>query len=336
MNKLFILPLFILCLTNCSFNKNTPNNEALELDSLQIINQQIDESPKDARLYLLRANIYISNNMFGQASQDYKTASQLSPSDNSIKIQYANFLCYKVRDINSSSMLYQQLESSSLEKPVVYTSYADCMASFGNEDDMATDLYLKALSYKSPPIGAYEGIISIYNKQGNYAIANYYAGLYDGIETEQSLNMQITALSNLLSSNQPIKNKAELTKKLDNLKSKFSSLYAKINKVESQNTVQTSSPEQNKRVIIVDSSKVVKDHQTVRNVQGASSNLSNSPDDFTTRILHEKSGRKYVILKPGETLYRIHVYSKIPVDKLESLNKIKNNVVKVGDKIYLD
>ena len=41
----------------------------------------------------------------------------------------------------------------------------------------------------------------------------------------------------------------------------------------------------------------------------------------------------YHVVKPGETLYRIHVNYKVPISKLRKLNHLKGNYIKVGQKI---
>ena len=41
----------------------------------------------------------------------------------------------------------------------------------------------------------------------------------------------------------------------------------------------------------------------------------------------------YHIVKPGETLYRIHINYKVPIRKLRKLNHLKGNYIKVGQKI---
>ncbi len=43
----------------------------------------------------------------------------------------------------------------------------------------------------------------------------------------------------------------------------------------------------------------------------------------------------YHIVKPGETLYRIHVTYNIPIEKLKELNGLKDNTIYVGQKIRL-
>jgi LysM repeat protein len=43
----------------------------------------------------------------------------------------------------------------------------------------------------------------------------------------------------------------------------------------------------------------------------------------------------YHIVQPGETLYRIHVKYKVPLEKLRKLNNLKDNTIFVGQKIKL-
>ncbi len=43
----------------------------------------------------------------------------------------------------------------------------------------------------------------------------------------------------------------------------------------------------------------------------------------------------YHIVQPGETLYRIHVKYKVPISKLKELNNLKDNTIRVGQKLKL-
>ncbi len=44
-------------------------------------------------------------------------------------------------------------------------------------------------------------------------------------------------------------------------------------------------------------------------------------------------GAVYHIVKPGETLYRIHINYNVPISKLRKLNNLKGNYIKVGQKL---
>ncbi len=51
------------------------------------------------------------------------------------------------------------------------------------------------------------------------------------------------------------------------------------------------------------------------------------------KIPNTGSDAVYHIVKPGETLYRIHINYKVPISKLRKLNHLKGNYIKVGQKI---
>ena len=41
------------------------------------------------------------------------------------------------------------------------------------------------------------------------------------------------------------------------------------------------------------------------------------------------------VIQPGETLYRVSVIYKVPVDKLKQINNLADNTISVGQKIYI-
>ncbi len=53
----------------------------------------------------------------------------------------------------------------------------------------------------------------------------------------------------------------------------------------------------------------------------------------TTNNTHSKA--VYHVVKPGETLYRIHVNYKVPIATLRKLNNLKGNNIKVGQKLRI-
>ena len=60
---------------------------------------------------------------------------------------------------------------------------------------------------------------------------------------------------------------------------------------------------------------------------------TNQVDDNKKQTATETSNAVYHIVKPGETLYRIHVNYKVPIATLRKLNNLKGNSIKVGQKI---
>ncbi len=55
----------------------------------------------------------------------------------------------------------------------------------------------------------------------------------------------------------------------------------------------------------------------------------------TEPVSTETGTPEYHIVQPGETLYRIHVKYGISIEKLKKLNGLKNNTIRVGQKIKL-
>ena len=67
-----------------------------------------------------------------------------------------------------------------------------------------------------------------------------------------------------------------------------------------------------------------------------SKSVTNKPDKVKQEKIAtstDSDNAVYHIVKPGETLYRIHVNYKVPISKLRKLNHLKGNYIKVGQKI---
>lgn len=311
-----LLLIMIVFLAGCAVNQS--RNENINYNDLGSLNNAIKHNPKDFNLYIYRAKFYANNNMLDNAQNDYKSALQLSANNESVKKQYADFLCYKKMDQYSASVFYSDLIKNESSPIDVYIDYATCENMVGNTDG-AIDLYVKALGFNNPPLSAYKGIVDIYMKQGNFAIANYYAELYKGPQNEELLKMQIDTLSNLLMSKQKINNRADLELQLSNLKKQYSLM--------SGNNVSYVPESKNYSPIVV--TDVPVNDSTTKKIE---------PDtkQFGERVKKDPSGRQYIVVLPSETLYRIHVYTKVPVNTLEKLNNIKNSTIKTGDKIFIN
>lgn len=191
--------------------------------------KEIKANPKNPNGYAARAQIYADNQILTSAQQDFITALKIAPSDISINKSYADFLCNKKHDMYSASLFYNRLveiESDTYKKANIYSDYANCASSSG-QFDIALNLYGKALDGDNPPLSAYKGIVSLYDQQENYAVANYYAGLYHGTPTQESLSMQIRQLTKLIHSNPKINNIAELKQRLAKLEQQYDAMISK-------------------------------------------------------------------------------------------------------------
>ncbi|MDD3265954.1 MAG: hypothetical protein PHC75_02090 [Burkholderiales bacterium] len=323
--KKSLLFVLVMSLFGCAVNKSQNND--VNSNDINALNSAIKHNPKDANLYLSRAKFYTNNNMLDNAQNDYKSALQLSPSNNNIKSQYADFLCYKKGDQYSASVFYSELIKNESAPIDTYLNYANCENNVGNMDG-ALDIYVRALALSNPPLSAYKGVVDIYMKQGNYAVANYYAELYKGTPTEESLKMQIDTLSSLLMSKQKINNKAELELDLSKLKKQYN---------EMSGNKYNDTPVSNIKPLPVIEQPI--NVTPVVNTQVKSSIANKAVSDSSAvgdRIKVDSSGRKYIIVAPSETLYRIYVYTKVPVATLEKLNNLKNVTIKTGDKIFIN
>lgn len=323
--KKSLLFVLVVSLFGCAVNK--PQNTNVNSNDINALNNAIKQNPKDANLYLSRAKFYTNNNMLDNAQNDYKSALQLAPSNNNIKMQYADFLCYKKGDQYSASVFYSELVKSESTSIDTYLNYANCENNVGNVDG-AIDVYVKALGLNNPPLSAYKGVVDIYMKQGNFAIANYYAELYQGIPTEESLKMQIDTLSNLLMSKQKINNKAELELDLSKLKKQYNDISGNKYNVTPVSSI--------KPLVAVEQPINVTPVNTQIKASTTSKVLSDSSAAAGDRVKVDSSGRKYIVVAPNETLYRIYVYTKVPVSTLEKLNNLKNVTIKSGDKIFIN
>ncbi len=228
-NKL--LCLITLVLIGCASTDGplVPVTEA-EANKMPIkkLDAAIIKDPNNVYLHLARANYFAKNKSLDFAQEEYLIVLSMKPNDAGVELQYANFLCNRKYDLANASQFYVKALSGgdSTLYPIIYSDYADCLSATDNYDS-ARERYLKSLAYDNPPISAYIGIVNLYTTQKNYAMANYYAFLYTGPATTKSLEMQITALGNLLESDTNLENRSELKSKYSQLNTQYFKLTKK-------------------------------------------------------------------------------------------------------------
>ncbi len=61
-----------------------------------------------------------------------------------------------------------------------------------------------------------------------------------------------------------------------------------------------------------------------------------TPAELKQRTQVTTTGRHYIVIRPGDTLYRIGLLSGIPEVRLKKLNRLSGNNVSLGSKFYLD
>ncbi len=79
--------------------------------------------------------------------------------------------------------------------------------------------------------------------------------------------------------------------------------------------------------------KVIKIPQSTEQPKSTVTNKINKEQQVKKNPDTDSDNVVYHIVKPGETLYRIHVNYKVPISKLRKLNHLKGNYIKVGQKI---
>ncbi len=232
--KIYLLVLIILIVGCASLNQSQADqyyqqainfsNQGNNTAALNAVTNAIEKNP-NANYYLLRARLYSKLNKSDLAKADYQYLLGGTESNNlQLKAEYTNFLCDS-GNYNTAIYFFSMLDNTSIKSTnpaKFYDNFANCLVKAG-KDDNAIDIYTKALSYDNAPFSSYAGISSLYAKQRNFPVANYYAQLYSGPDTNDSLQMKIKALSNLIA-NSNYSDQDKLKSQLATLNSRYAQL----------------------------------------------------------------------------------------------------------------
>jgi type IV pilus assembly protein PilF len=295
--------------------------------AITIVNQAIKSEPNNATLFVTRAKINTSLQQETAASDDYKTAIKLAPTDASILNQYAIFLCQQ-KSIDDANLTFQSAinQAESTFAAQIYTDWASCDAANQQLDDALAN-YTSALSYESAPYAAYAGITNLYVAQKNYPIANYYISLYQAPLRPDELYLKITVLQLLSKTNLKLNDKTKLNQKLAELKAQLLEQFPSSTEAQSLSTEKatpTKTTTQTPLIIPVTNENTI-------SIVNSGSNQKNT----VSRIEKDSNGRSYIIVQPADTLYSISRTTKVSVEQITRLNKLKSNNLPVGKKLYL-
>ena len=299
--------------------------------ALESANQAVNLAKTDYRGYYLQAQAYSYLNDFANANSSYQQALALNNNASNLQIAYAGFLCRNGNYSQANSSFASAIQSaiknhSSITE--VYIAYGDCLT-LQNELDKATTSYLLSLKDESAPLSAYLGISHAYLLENNSGMAYYYISLYHGVENQASLKMKVASLKGLLNSNSNLsrENKGKLQIKLQNYKQQLaqfekpSGSFSRTLPYESSNRINVESGNNSNFI-------AGKPHSLP-------SAISSYPP-LSNRIKTSSSGRKYIVIIVGDTLYNIAQRSNLTVNRLRELNKLNNEKVKLGQQIYLE
>lgn len=300
--------------------------------ALESANQAVNLAKTDYRGYYLQAQAYQWLNDYSHANSCYQQALALNNASN-LQIAYAGFLCGSGDYSQANNLFVSAIQSAVKSHSTitdVYVAYGDCLT-LQNELDKAATSYLLALKDESAPLSAYLGISHAYLLENNPSMAYYYISLYRGVENQASLKLKIMSLEHLLNSNTELsqENTNKLKVKLQNYKQQL----AQFEKA-SASSLQVSSFESSNKPTLKFANTLPSN--TGGKSQSSSPNVSQYPS-LSNRIKISPSGRKYIMVIVGDTLYNVARRSNLTVSRLRELNKLGNDEkLKLGQQIYLE
>jgi len=310
------------------------NLESFPYQTIELANKIIATNNSNSVVYYLRARAFQKVNNNVAAEKDFEQALKLSPENESYTVAYANLLCaeqnyQKAQTYYDSAYNYAKRAGNSLT--LIYINNGDCLTT-QNKLDAAITSYTSALSDESAPVTAYIGIAHAYLLQENYPIANYYLGFYRGVPTQQFLQIRIITLNDLIKNTSKAADRTRLEQTLKTLQQQ-----SKVNG--------SSQFDQSSSVVVNESSpqtaishndieiKEAEAHQSIKQVSTISAKVSS---DFSSRIQVGADGRRYIIIKPGDTLFRIGVNSNISTTRLKEINHLRSNDITIASRFFLD
>lgn len=335
-----ITPLLVLIACS-STNKNLLNDQSQIVsqiesslynqqsqNALNLSNELIAQDNSFAYGYILQAQAYQQLKDYQNSELSLRQAVQLDPKNSQYNIDYANGLCLNNKYVVAMNILQKYTKTSSNEiknntQASATNVLANCYRLQKNYDN-AINTYEIVLQSKYPIPDSYLGITRSYLAQGNYPKASLYVSSYPNQnQNKEVLILKIKSLSGLLNGNYELSNSnkhliserlAQLKQELKNLKQ--NSAPAQIIKSDLQQETKTAT-------LIKESSVTIT--PPAKNTSPIDNNIKSLPD-----------GRKYIVVEQGDTLFRISKNVNVSQSELIRINKLKNNNVPLGRKIFLN
>lgn len=340
--------------------------------TLEATAQAIKNNANSYQAYYLQAQAYQQLDESSNAAISYEHSLKINPSNVEVINSYATFLCanqnYSAAELQYANA-YQlgQKYNSGWEK--VASDHGDCLTN-QNKLSLAVESYQIAINAPNKPASAYLGLSYAYIMQQDYIHAAYAIGQYPSEDTLQSLKLKIAAYNGLMKSpNINSKNKSILRSKTAALKSKLAKLEATTNNRKPQKvqpiilTAIPSTPSSDEITISNSSSTptakpvpatgakeplnadIAQRYMNTTSTPNKSSVTKQIPSvnvstinamTFETRIQKNTAGRHYIIVEPGDTLYKISQQSKVSEERITQINKLKTQNVPLKMHLYLD
>ena len=296
-----------------SAKNNLGINPTQSIESASIV---IKANNSNTEAHYLRALAYGQLNNFDASESDFQSALKFDHNNESYTVGYANLLCQKQNFTKAQiyyDLAYNHARQQKQSLTNIFINNGDCLTT-QNKLEAAVNSYTQALADESAPVTAYIGIAHAYVLQENYPIANYYLGLYKGTPNRQYLQIKLVTLNGLVNTEAKLNDRAKIEQTINELKQQLG--------IKDNSTIvkQESLTKKNKEPDIIIAKATVP---------------SNSPK-FNSRIKTDKSGKSYILVEPGDTLFRISINSNVSTDKLKAINHLKTNEVVIGTKFFLN
>ncbi|MBX9866207.1 MAG: LysM peptidoglycan-binding domain-containing protein [Burkholderiales bacterium] len=336
--------------------------------ALEATTQALKLNSNNYQAYYLQAQAYQQLGESLNATTNYQQALKLNSSNVEVITSYANFLCANQDYVSAETQYakaYQFGKQYNVGWEQTASDHGDCLSQ-QNKLNLAIESYQIAINGANKPASAYLGLSYVYIMQQDFIHAAYSISQYPGEDTPQSLRLKIAAYDGLAKNpNVNAKNKSILKTKTAAFKSKLAKLeparsskkapaikpLAAINHSNSNtdaivinNTQPTSqahaavklaSPAQKTQSI---QNKTVTAQKAVATTSKttATKKATAKPKTFANRIQKNTHGRHYIVVEPGDTLFKLAQQSKLTETKLTQLNKLKTKNVPLDTRLYLD
>lgn len=350
------------------------DNESSD-QALEALNQAIQINKKNPQSYLLQAQAFEQQNDLSNATKSYDKVFDLDPKNGVAFSAYATTLCHLDTNssLDSLNKMYDKAADLELKNNTnsqtainqINANKANCLL-YKHKTEEATTLFETVISNGNPPVNAYTGLTQAYLDEGNYPkAALIISSVPNTNQNRQVLSLKIDALSGLLDKKYHIKdeNRKLLLAKIKQLNEqlqqpssiKKSSNLAVVEKpapvkvikpimpAQSANTdatpIKASTPTSTTAIPqslppIATTSTATKKAQPVEKANPTAVKPTNST--FAKRIHKAPNGKRYVVVKNGDTLFSISKASGLTQQQLIKINHLKNEYVPLDYRVYLD
>lgn len=314
--------------------------------ALERANLAIANDPSNARAYMVRGMIYKQLKQSKSAEDDFKHALAIASNYPDAYINYAQFLCDEQRYSEAYADFNIALNNSAYFTPEIgYASRGMCYYKEGNLTAAADD-FVKSLSYPNIPQNSYLALAKINFRQGNYSLADYYITKFAAATNQQTaptLWLHIQILQALLNNGVTPLHYREYNASRNALAEVLLQNYRDSMEAKKYIAKYGEKPANSGKVTLTpgvaerstETVMPLAKADPVKSLAKTAPKVATKPM-LTARILTTTTGRRYVQIKSGETLYSISRDCGVSVNQLQKINHLTTLTIKSGLRLYLD